>query len=174
MRHHLTLTVPAPGGAENEDALPADGEVVVVVDGAGLPTELRAGCRHTVAWFAQSVAQTFPALLAARSSSMSRALAETITAVRRSHAPIGDIAGVVACTDGGARAYDLLGTHTLDEFTNLAVRGELRALADSIRAAESDRAEDLRARGMKLHDDITIVTARFDEPNTTSTHEERG
>ena len=45
-----------------------------------------------VAWFARSVAYTFHALLAARSSSMREALAETISRVKDSHAATRDLA----------------------------------------------------------------------------------
>lgn len=266
MRRPLTLTAQAPGGTENEDALVADDDVVVVVDGAGLPAHLRAGCRHSVAWFARSVAHTFHALLAARSSSMREALAETISRVKDSHAAtcdlasgspsatvaawrmaddqleylvlsdasivlmdrddrfteivdhrlenviaraapraperpaatgaqvraarraavesarnkpggfwcvhtdtsaavqaihgevsVSDLAGVVACSDGGARAFELLGAHTLEEFTTLALRGELKTLSDTIRTAENHQAGSLQRLGLKVHDDITIV-----------------
>lgn len=277
MRQPWTLTLPAPGGTENEDAVIADDGVVVVVDGAGLPAQLRAGCRHSVAWFATSVAHTFHALLAMRSSSMREALAATISRVNDSHAatcdlaagspsatvaawrmadeqleylvlgdasivlldrrdrpteivddrlehiiaratplnpdrppatgaevraarravvesarnrpggfwcvhtdpsaslhalhgdrPVSGLAGVVACSDGGARAHELLGTHALEGFTTLALRGDLEALSDTIRAAESQQAGALRGRGLKVHDDITIVAQPLTSTCTTS------
>ena len=240
--------------------------VVVVVDGAGLPAELRSGCSHSVGWFARAVAHEFHRLLATRSSPMREALAETINRVKDSHAetchlvggspsatvaawrltgdhleylvlcdasivlldryhrateivdhrleqasgsaspstterpglsgaeirdarrtavesarnepdgfwcvqadasaaahaihgavPIGDLAGVVACSDGGSRAYEVLGAHTLEEFTSLALSGELRALETTIRASEKLHARSLQGRGLKVHDDLTIV-----------------
>jgi hypothetical protein len=264
------LTVPSTDGTENEDAVVLDDGVVVVVDGAGLPAHLRAGCRHSVAWFANSVAHTFHALLAARSSTMPESLAETISRVRASHGaacdladgspsatvaawrmtderleylvlgdapivlldrhdrcttivdrrlervtaemasldirssphrgtelraarraavesarnrpggfwcahtdpsaaaeamhgdvPMGELGGVLACSDGGARAYELLGTHTLEQFTRLALRGELDALSGAIRAAEKAQEGSLASLGLKVHDDITIVALPF-------------
>lgn len=240
--------------------------VVVVIDGAGIPAELRSGCSHSVAWFAQSVADTLHGLLVSRSSSMSDALAETIVQVKASHemtcdlaegspsatvaawrmaddhlehlvlcdaslilvddhgraieitdhrlqrvlgsvepldatgaaadgdqlraarrfaveaarnvpggfwcvhtdasaateavhgvVPVTGLAGVLALSDGGARAYELLGTHTLDEFAGQALSGELQALSETIRNAETHQADDLRRQGLKIHDDITIV-----------------
>lgn len=240
--------------------------VVVVVDGAGLPAELRAGCRHGVAWFARSVARTFHGLLTTRSSSMREALAETITQVNDSHVAscdlvdgspsatvaafrltddlleyvvlcdasillldrrgrvteivdrrlervlaragaldaggsgvtgaearaarraaaeaarnrpggfwcvhtdssaafqarhgrvaVSNLAGVVALSDGGARSYELLDTHRLEQFTTRALGGELEALSVSIRDAENHRACALESLGLKVHDDITIV-----------------
>lgn len=70
---------------------------------------------------------------------------------------IADYSGVVACSDGGARAYDLLGTHTLEQFANAALSGGLQGVADSIRSAETQGAERLHARGLKVHDDLTIA-----------------
>src|SRR3954470_13562890 len=66
--------------------------VAVVVDGAGIPADLRAGCEHSVEWFARSVAQVFHALLVERSRSMVESLAETIRRVRDSHATSCDLA----------------------------------------------------------------------------------
>jgi hypothetical protein len=265
------VSVPAaPGTAENEDAYVVGDGAVVVVDGAGLPHELRAGCHHTVAWFATSVASTFHGLLRVRQRSMSDALAETIATVRASHEtscrlaegspsatvaawrtnadqveylvlcdaslvlvdhegtatevtdhrlqdvldavgppasptrpaeggrgratrtatieaarnapggfwcvqadpaaaaealigdiPVADLGGVLACSDGAARAYGLLGTHTLDEFAATALSGDGEALAARIRTAEEDQADNLRRDGVKVHDDLTVVAQRF-------------
>lgn len=282
MRRPVTLTAQAPGGTENEDAVVADDGVVVVVDGAGLPADLRTGCRHSVAWFARSVAHTFHALLAARSSSMRDALAETIRRVKDSHAttcslaggspsatvaawrmaddqleylvlsdasivlldrhdrateivdhrleiviaraapldpkrlavtgaqvraarraavestrnkpggfwcvqtdtsaavqamhgavPVSDLTGVVACSDGGARAYELIGAHTLEEFANLALCGELETLSDTIRTAENHQAGSLHGLGLKVHDDITIVALPLTDTFTPVTAQDQ-
>jgi hypothetical protein len=252
--------------AENEDAFVVGDGVVVVVDGAGLPAELRAGCCHSVAWFATSVADTLHGLLLSRQRSMKDALAETIATVRASHeascrltegspsatvaawrtngdrleylvlcdaslvlvdhqgtagevtdrrlqdlldalgspgstngagdrdqvrtfrraaveaarnkpggfwcvhtdpaaaaealtgdVPLADLGGVLACSDGAARAYDLLHTHTLDEFAATVLRGDGDVLAARIRSAETELAQDLRLHGIKTHDDLTIV-----------------
>lgn len=259
------LTLPASSGLENEDAVVVGDGVVVVVDGAGLPAELRAGCTHSVAWFARSVADTLHQGLVARSKSMREALAETIAVVRDSHrascaladgspsatvaawrivagnleylvlcdativlvedqggaveitdhrlrdvlaaAPREDasssvgtahvraarrsaleaarnrtggfwcihddpaaaphaiegrvqlrgLSGVLACSDGGTRAYDTLSTHSLADFSDHALNGDLKKLAASIRHAEAMQAENLRQRGLKIHDDLTIV-----------------
>ena len=260
MLRPLSFTVPAAPDKENEDAIAVgDG---VVVDGAGLPAHLRAGCRHSVAWFAESIARAFHDRLARRSGSMRAALAEAITLVADSHAStcdlaggspsatvaawrlggagqleylvlcgaslvlvdrrgrateitgrrlqevmavaaspdasreafvarrratveasrnrpggfwcvhtdpsaaahalrgevlVTDLAGVVACGDGAARAYELLGTHTLAEFSLQTLRGHLRALAGDVRDAEEHQAEGLHRQGLKVHDDLTIV-----------------
>ena len=257
------MSVPASSTLENEDAVACGDGVVVVVDGAGLPAELRAGCSHSVAWFARSVAETFHGHLTDRSSSMRDALAETIAVVGNSHrascrladgspsatvaawritgdqleylvlcdasvtlvdarggtvevtdrrlaavleaagkagsattagdrraarravvedarnqdggfwcvhhdpaaaahaiegrVPVGALSGVVACSDGGTRAYEVLGTHTLTDFAQSALRGDGSALVESIRQAENAQVDDLRRQGLKLHDDLTIV-----------------
>ncbi len=70
---------------------------------------------------------------------------------------VGDLVGIVACSDGGARAYELLGTHTLQEFADLAARGELEALSNAIRTAERNQAGHLQGLGLKVHDDVTVV-----------------
>ncbi len=278
-----SLTLAAGVARENEDAMAVSDDVVVVVDGAGLTAELRAGCRvpgagcrHSVSWFAQSVAQTFHALLAPRCNTMVDALATTIARVRESHASTCDLgrgspsatvaawrtrgnrieylvlcdaslvlvdhdrkaleisdrrlqrlldsatpaegvasddphggaalraarravveqsrnqpggfwcvhtdpgaashathgeldidahAGVVACTDGAARGYDLLEEHDLDEFARHALTGPLQGLADTIRGAESRREGELRAQGVKVDDDLTIVATPLAHPS---------
>lgn len=260
MSRTFSLTVPATADARNEDAVVVGDGVAVVVDGAGIPAELRAGCQHSVEWFARCVAQTFHALLVARTHTMVDALAETIARVRDSHegacdvaagspsatvaawrttggrleylvlcdaslilvdrhdrsaeftdrrlqrvletaaaelsgdaarvaqrqaveanrnrpdgfwcvhhdpvaaqhavhgeVAIEDYSGVVACSDGGARAYELLGTHTLDQFAHQSLGGALQSVADSIRSAETREAARLDARGLKVHDDLTIA-----------------
>lgn len=259
------MSVPAPdssgtpGTCENEDAVAFGEDVVVVVDGAGLPAQLRAGCVHSVAWFARSIAQTFCLRLGDRSASMRAALGETIASVRDAHAGTCDLgagspsatvaawrisgdhvehlvlcdaavllveldsrvtevtdrrlqrvldavrdagatdprparraaveaarnrpdgfwcvhddpaaaehaiegrtrlsalSGVVACTDGATRAYELLRTHSVEEFAHAALRGDVEHLAAAVRREEVRRAGDLRRRGHKPHDDLTVV-----------------
>lgn len=79
------------------------------------------------------------------------------------------LAGVVAVTDGASRAFDLLDTHTAEQFARLALRGELAALAESIRCAEDQRAGELRSLGMKAHDDLTIVATPLATSGPTAT-----
>lgn len=86
-----TVSVPANPGVENEDAAVSGSDVVVVVDGAGLPADLRAGCHHSVAWFASTVARVLHTHLVSRASSMKTALATTIEEVRDSHAATCDL-----------------------------------------------------------------------------------
>lgn len=92
MPETTALSVPSAPGAENEDAMVVSSDVVVVVDGAGLPKAMRAGCRHSVAWFARSIAERFHAALTGRTGTMRSALADAITAVRDAHATVCDLA----------------------------------------------------------------------------------
>lgn len=247
-------------------------DVVVVVDGAGLPKSMRAGCLHSVAWFARTIAETFHAALTARSGTMAEALGHTIRQVRDSHAstcdlPAGspsatvaawrltednvellvlcdasillvdnhghatqvtdrrletavvaatrqllaradtsnapvpprkaariavesqrnheggwwcinsdpaaadhaltgtrrilELAGVIACSDGATRAFDLLATHTVDDFAARCLAGSIEPVSTSIREAETSTAHLLQTKGMKPHDDLTIVATSW-------------
>lgn len=247
-------------------------DAVVVVDGAGLPESLRAGCSHSVAWFAQSIAVAFHAALTTRSGTMAEGLADAITRVADSHSSICDLeagspsatvaawryaedvleylvlcdaslvvvdqrgrathltdlrlqqavdaatkdltdhgdgdrttaeirrlarirveairnreggwwcvnsdpraadraltgavnpdglSGIVACSDGASRAFDLLSTHTVDRFADLCLNGSVESVAGAIRQAEERRADALQGQGIKTHDDLTVVGARF-------------
>lgn len=57
----------------------------VVVDGAGLPRSLRAGCRHSVSWYAEQIATTFGTALIDRQITMVRALGRAIADVAGRH-----------------------------------------------------------------------------------------
>ena len=81
----LKWSVPARPGQPNEDALFARDGVAVVVDGAGLPRSMRAGCRHTVDWYANELAAAFGTALLDRDATMPQALSSAITAVSHRH-----------------------------------------------------------------------------------------
>lgn len=86
----MTLTVeieswPASPDRPNEDWAESNDDVVVVLDGAGIPKELPTGCGHSVAWFVQHLG---PALLhhaADRNQSLTKALELAIMEVRALH-----------------------------------------------------------------------------------------
>ncbi|MDH2444209.1 protein phosphatase 2C domain-containing protein [Amnibacterium sp. CER49] len=267
-----TITVPADLAAPNEDAFALGNGIGVVVDGAGLPKELRAGCRHSVAWFARFLADELAARLAERSGTMGDALGDSIAFVRDAHAgtcdlragspsatvaawrvsgdrlehlvlcdasllvvprhgpvvpitderlegvvraavaaevaagiaargpadrrhaarraveasrnrqggfwcaqddpdaarhaltgatPLTALTGVIACSDGATRAYDLLGVATPQDLARRSLVGDLRGIADMVRAAETEQADRLQDAGSKVHDDLTIVAARL-------------
>lgn len=79
------LTLAGNPDLENEDAVLAGSEAAVVVDGAGIPKEWRAGCHHSVAWYAHTLAAVLFARLADHGTPMVDCLAEAITAVRGQH-----------------------------------------------------------------------------------------
>lgn len=80
------VSVPADVDRENEDAFALGVGVAVVVDGAGLPKELRGGCQHSVHWYADTLARVFRNYLDRRDSEMPHALATAIAEVADSHA----------------------------------------------------------------------------------------
>jgi GNAT superfamily N-acetyltransferase len=81
-------THPAPGlSFEDALAVAPDGTAAVLVDGAGLPVELRGGCGHSVAWYAGTLAQAMLARLTARTGTPRQALAEAIADVLGAHGP---------------------------------------------------------------------------------------
>lgn len=82
----IAVSVPADVEGENEDAFALGDGVAVVVDGAGLPQEMRAGCQHSVHWYADALAGAFRNHLDRRNSEMPQALASAIAAVAESHA----------------------------------------------------------------------------------------
>lgn len=90
MHTFLRTDASAPDRA-NEDAALAVGPVAVLVDGAGIPRAYRAGCVHSVAWFATNLAAELAAALADPSMPMRPALAAAVRAVRDLHAHTCDL-----------------------------------------------------------------------------------
>ncbi|MDR2321884.1 MAG: protein phosphatase 2C domain-containing protein [Microbacterium sp.] len=82
----ISLTLPASAERDNEDAIALADGIGVVVDGAGIPAELRRGCTHTVAWYSRALADAFCARLADRGTPMRDALAGAIAEVTARHA----------------------------------------------------------------------------------------
>jgi len=82
----ISLTLPAAPDRENEDAIALAAGIGVVVDGAGIPAELRRGCTHSVAWYARRLADEFCARLVDRGTPTRDALAGAIAAVTALHA----------------------------------------------------------------------------------------
>lgn len=78
-------TCPASADQPNEDAVFAHAGVAVVVDGAGLPKNLRGGCRHSVSWYAEQIAAAFGSALIDRKATMVDALSRAITQVAGRH-----------------------------------------------------------------------------------------
>lgn len=81
----VVASIPGDSAHDNEDAVALGDGVAVVVDGAGLPKDLRRGCRHSVRWYAESLAAAFRDHLERRDSDMPAALAAAINDVTSSH-----------------------------------------------------------------------------------------
>ncbi|MEL4504638.1 protein phosphatase 2C domain-containing protein [Luteococcus sp. H138] len=255
-----TFSRPAGADRDNEDALAVESGIGVVVDGAGLPKQLRGGCRHSVRWYAQALAAEYGRLLVDRQVQMASALASAIGRVAARHPecdlaagspsataaafrvngdqleylvlcdasiilrtregavteitddrlgdlvgpveapltspdeiwaartavmartrnrpggfwcchhdpgaaahalvgsyPMAELDGVIAASDGATRGHQSLGVLPLEEFADEVFAGRAAPVADRIRATERDRAEQLRSRATKVHDDLTAV-----------------
>lgn len=85
MSEPMHWTLPASPGQPNEDAVFSRDGIAVVVDGAGLPKSMRAGCRHTVDWYANQLAATFGTALLDREVTMPQALSRAILEVSHRH-----------------------------------------------------------------------------------------
>ena len=81
-----SFTLGAAPDRDNEDAIALAPGVGVVVDGAGIPAELRRGCSHSVAWYSHGLADAFCARLVDRGTSMREALGGAIGDVTALHA----------------------------------------------------------------------------------------
>lgn len=78
-------SLPASIERPNEDAVFLEDGVAVVVDGAGLPRSMRAGCLHSVAWYSHELAQAFGVALLDRLLTMPQALSRAIADVAKRH-----------------------------------------------------------------------------------------
>ena len=85
MNEPLHWSLPASVDRPNEDAVFLEDEVAVVVDGAGLPRSMRAGCHHSVAWYSHELAQAFGLALLDRLLTMPEALSRAIADVAQRH-----------------------------------------------------------------------------------------
>ncbi|EWS82978.1 hypothetical protein [Brachybacterium phenoliresistens] len=74
--------------------------------------------------------------------------------------PWSDELCVIAASDGAVRAILELGTHTVEEFADACAHGGEDVLASDIRAEEDRQLDRYRARGAKVHDDLTLAIGR--------------
>lgn len=82
--HAVLVSDPAVPG-EDEDAAGVLGDAAVLVDGAGLPPALRAGCRHSVAWYSHRLAARLLVALQDPGLDLREALRRAIAEVAASH-----------------------------------------------------------------------------------------
>ncbi|MFF2952504.1 protein phosphatase 2C domain-containing protein [Kitasatospora sp. NPDC057965] len=73
-------------GARNEDFVLAAADVVVVLDGAGLPAALDSGCAHGVPWFVRTLGTALHRRAADRRTDLAACLAGAIRQTARAHA----------------------------------------------------------------------------------------
>lgn len=83
---------PASPDRENEDSTANTPQIAVVVDGAGIPSSLRSGCSHSVAWYSRTLATTFQLHLAAPRVTMQDGLRSAIAEVVAKHENTCDLA----------------------------------------------------------------------------------
>ena len=82
----------SPEAASNEDFIAATAHVVVVIDGASVPSGLATGCGHGTAWFAHRLGVQLLALLTTEvDHSPADSLAQAITDVAALHADTCDL-----------------------------------------------------------------------------------
>lgn len=84
-----TMTWPGTAG-DNEDAVAIDpaGRAAVLIDGAGLPAQLRGGCTHSVRWYARTLAAALlDRLVQGPTTTPAEALRGAIAQVLASHGP---------------------------------------------------------------------------------------
>ncbi len=85
MNDAVIATLPSAPDRPNEDAAGALGDALVLMDGAGMPAATRAGCHHSVHWFAKAATGRYLHLLQDRALTMKEALAQTISDIRQLH-----------------------------------------------------------------------------------------
>ncbi|BCJ38432.1 hypothetical protein Athai_59350 [Actinocatenispora thailandica] len=145
------VSEPRPG-KPNEDLLAHRGEVVVVLDGCGVPDsiggELRRGCRHGVPWYVRSLADELLARAADARETLRDALAGAIEAVTAVHRDECDLSNVdtPACT-----------------VTMLRQRGDV---LDHLVLSDSSVVFDRRGagRGIQVVSDDRIAAVRLPGP----------
>ncbi|MFE7561596.1 protein phosphatase 2C domain-containing protein [Kitasatospora sp. NPDC057500] len=132
-------------GARNEDFVLAAADVVVLLDGAGLPAVLDSGCVHGVPWFVRTLGTALHRLAADRHTGLRECLAAAIRLTARAHADSCDLgstltpSATVAVARAGAERLEwlVLADCTLvlrldagDVRTGNAPTGSIRTVSD--------------------------------------------
>ena len=133
-------SVPASAGRANEDAVFRSANVAVVVDGAGLPQSMRAGCHHSVDWYSNQLARRFGAALDDAAFTMRQALRRAITEVSQLHDGCSLVEGSPSATVAAWR----LRPH-LVEYLVLCDASAIVVLADQVVEFTDDRLSVLLA-----------------------------
>ena len=134
-------SVPESDGRPNEDALFLEDGVAVVVDGAGLPHSMRAGCHHSVGWYSSEVAQGFGTSLLDPDLTMRQALSRAITEVSLRH--------------DGCRLATGSPSATVAAWRLRPPVVEYLVLCDA--SEEREQRQQLLDGAIEVHDDATLV-----------------
>lgn len=139
MLEPTVVTLPAGATAANEDAVAIGPGVVVVVDGAGLPADLRRGCAHSVAWYAAALASSFRDHLVDGDADMRASLADAIRDVANSHGP--------GCQlDLGSPSATVAAWRVDDDTVDSLVLGDASLIFVSIDSSVTEVCDDRLAR----------------------------
>lgn len=136
-------SVSASGGWPNEDAVFVSGGVAVVVDGAGLPQSMRAGCHHSVDWYSKKLARGFGTALLDTGLTMRQSLSRAITEVSQLHDGCDLAAGSPCATAAAWRLQP-----PLVEYLVLCDASVLVALREEAVEITDDRLSTLMAEQM--------------------------
>lgn len=135
-----------PGSPDrpNEDWAAAADDVVVVLDGAGIPKELPTGCSHSVEWFVQHLGPGILQRATDRSQTLTAALEFAITDTRGMHDHQCDLAN-----PNSPSATVVLLRLNADQLEGLVLADSTLAMAftsGEVRAICDDRLQQLKAR----------------------------
>ncbi len=149
MKEPRRWSVPGVPGRPNEDAVFVSDRVAVVVDGAGLPQHMRAGCHHSVDWYSNELALSFGAALHDSTLTMPRALSRAISEVSRRHDGCSLIEGSPSATVAAWRLRP-----PMVEYLVLCDASVVVAMIDDVVEITDQRLSDLMAEQL---DQVTVV-----------------
>lgn len=84
-------TLPGDSTWPNEDLAVAQGQLLVLLDGATAPQGIDTGCRHSVTWYVHELAPAIVRHAQHQETPLTEALADAITDVRKRHATTCDL-----------------------------------------------------------------------------------
>jgi hypothetical protein len=157
------VSEPRPG-KPNEDLLAHRGDIVVVLDGCGVPDSLAGevlrGCRHGVPWYVRSLADELLARAADPAETLPDALAAAIEAVTATHRDECDLSNVdtPACTVTMLRQRGDVLDHLV--LSDSSVVFDRRGAGHGIEVVSDDRIAAVRLPGPPVALDDPARTER--------------